>query len=376
MTNFENLLSEFKKLPATKRELTLLQVAGYPHYENVCSNILAFYLDPEEEHGLGDLLLQSILGLVSPDNSTLNTITEAAVHREWLTKQNKRIDLVVEFSGGILAIENKVYHHLDNDLAHYAKDLANRYDKDINSEEYESPKFHNALLSPNTYNQAHEGGFKSITYHEVWDAVEQQLGTKLHQASPKWITFLTDFIQTSRNFSNIKTMKLDDTDHFIINNQADINELIKAQDSLNNQFRDVISQLSSIINDPDSESSDLNFTSLLSDGKTWIHAKRCLVFDLKHDEGHRIAIDLCLSVAGWEFQLFARNDKSRKFLNNHMLQHPELKQHMQGHKIENKRYIIKKWHPIEDADLHMLHTKIVDWVRAIAEYMQQPSQPQ
>lgn len=34
-----------------------MDVAGFPSRENVCSNILAFYLNPAAEHGLGDLLL-------------------------------------------------------------------------------------------------------------------------------------------------------------------------------------------------------------------------------------------------------------------------------------------------------------------------------
>jgi hypothetical protein len=38
---FEALLDEFRKLPpAVSRLPTLMEVAGYPHYENVCSNIL------------------------------------------------------------------------------------------------------------------------------------------------------------------------------------------------------------------------------------------------------------------------------------------------------------------------------------------------
>lgn len=59
LANYKDLLTEFKRLPPSPREFTFMQVAGYPHYENVCSNILAFYLDPQEEHGLGDLVLRS-----------------------------------------------------------------------------------------------------------------------------------------------------------------------------------------------------------------------------------------------------------------------------------------------------------------------------
>ena len=32
-----------------------------PNYENVCSNILGFYFDPTEAHGMRDLLLREII---------------------------------------------------------------------------------------------------------------------------------------------------------------------------------------------------------------------------------------------------------------------------------------------------------------------------
>ena len=47
---FVSLLDEFRKLPpGITRSPTFMEVAGYPHYENVCSNILAFFLDPKNQ---------------------------------------------------------------------------------------------------------------------------------------------------------------------------------------------------------------------------------------------------------------------------------------------------------------------------------------
>ena len=51
---FENLLKEasniVEKIPI--KEKTFMDISGYPYYENVCSNILAFYFKPKEEHKL------------------------------------------------------------------------------------------------------------------------------------------------------------------------------------------------------------------------------------------------------------------------------------------------------------------------------------
>ena len=60
------LLDEFKKLPGRiRRPETFMEIAGYPHYENVCSNFLAFFFDPEGPHGLGSLFLDALFDSLS-----------------------------------------------------------------------------------------------------------------------------------------------------------------------------------------------------------------------------------------------------------------------------------------------------------------------
>ena len=60
-TRFDNLLDEFGKLPKRpERQPTFLEIAGYPHYENVCSRILAFFFDSGKPHGLGTLFLDAL----------------------------------------------------------------------------------------------------------------------------------------------------------------------------------------------------------------------------------------------------------------------------------------------------------------------------
>ena len=44
-----------------KNEKTFMDIEGFPHYENICSNILQFYLNPNEEHRLNDVMLKSLL---------------------------------------------------------------------------------------------------------------------------------------------------------------------------------------------------------------------------------------------------------------------------------------------------------------------------
>ena len=61
-SEYDDLLYEFEALPQIS--MSIFDIAGYPHYENVCSNILAFYLDPNNEHGLGKLLYLCLMSLL------------------------------------------------------------------------------------------------------------------------------------------------------------------------------------------------------------------------------------------------------------------------------------------------------------------------
>src|SRR6266516_4519599 len=63
LAEFENLLASFDRLPKAEKKpfTTLLEIAKFPHSELACSNILVFFLDPDEEHKLGGLVLNSLL---------------------------------------------------------------------------------------------------------------------------------------------------------------------------------------------------------------------------------------------------------------------------------------------------------------------------
>ena len=55
MDKYEKLLEKFADLPKVESAPpTFMEIAGYPHYENVCSNILAFFFDTEEQHEYKD----------------------------------------------------------------------------------------------------------------------------------------------------------------------------------------------------------------------------------------------------------------------------------------------------------------------------------
>ena len=93
----ENVKSITYKIPS--KEKTFMEVAGYPHFENVCSNILAFYLNPNEEHKLNDLVVSALLKVVSQKNGAMYENIDVSyfnVHREFATINGNRIDIVMQ----------------------------------------------------------------------------------------------------------------------------------------------------------------------------------------------------------------------------------------------------------------------------------------
>ena len=63
LVKLKTLLNDFNKINIKNipTETTFLDISGFPHYENVCSNILKFFFSSDELHGLKDLLVRALL---------------------------------------------------------------------------------------------------------------------------------------------------------------------------------------------------------------------------------------------------------------------------------------------------------------------------
>jgi hypothetical protein len=63
-SSLESLLPSIKNLSSIKsitREKTIFDIGGKGYFENPLTDLLAFYSDPDEEHGFGDILIQELL---------------------------------------------------------------------------------------------------------------------------------------------------------------------------------------------------------------------------------------------------------------------------------------------------------------------------
>lgn len=179
-----------------KRPKTFLGIAKQPHYENVMSNIYAFYFNVNEVHGMSDLFINSLLEIILESKigqeKTVNEISDFTVETEVYTAKNGRIDILLSNENHAIIIENKVYHTLNNDLQDYFKSTK------VNENKVENKI--GIVLSLNRMNPNHEC-FINITHVDLLKRVIANLGNYIMDAKEKYVVFLKDFYQNSINLS-------------------------------------------------------------------------------------------------------------------------------------------------------------------------------
>jgi hypothetical protein len=125
--NGSSEMQEFLNLnftPVPKSYISLLDIAGFSHHEDVITNIYAWFLDPGAGHGMEGLVLDSLLKLIQANSEKqFRGKAKKAIKQVVLKDSRKRIDLIIngedENGEWDIIIENKIYHHLNNDLQAY-----------------------------------------------------------------------------------------------------------------------------------------------------------------------------------------------------------------------------------------------------------------
>ena len=109
--NLTHLLKDEKleKINKSVSGFNPFRVLKLEHYEIRHSNFLAWLLNPQESHGLGDVFLKNFLEKIKENNDTIippETINKdnITIKREW-----QNIDILIEGKGFVCVIENKIY---------------------------------------------------------------------------------------------------------------------------------------------------------------------------------------------------------------------------------------------------------------------------
>jgi len=218
-------LSEFLNgnLPQPKaKSPTFLQLAEMPHYENVISNIYAFFLRPTEAHGFGAMFLQALLDEVGSNIACEELNLEViAVNREVITNKGNRIDLLVNAGNISIIIENKIYHHDEYNPFNDYWDFV------------ESENKIGIIISLYKVKSKHER-FVSITHRDFMHRIMSIMPTYFSSASPKFLIYLQDLFQDidslypMHNSDNLAAVK------FFIDNREKFAQLEKIRQQADN----------------------------------------------------------------------------------------------------------------------------------------------
>lgn len=216
LTELAQFLEKAKCFIRPPREETLLSVMGMGHYENPLSDLLAFFLRPEAEHGLGLLFLTSFLSCINADLQ----VTEAAgisVQREAQTEDAKRPDFIIQGSTWLLMIEHKVWHGQNNPFDSYEA-LASRLSGDHKQVLY-------AVLSP------HGGSVRknwlSVSYPQFTTTLRTALNQHLLQNSPTKWTLLAEelFLHINTHILSTQRSMTPEEAAFIEQHQASVDQV-------------------------------------------------------------------------------------------------------------------------------------------------------
>ena len=274
-----------------------MEIAGYPHFENVCSNILSFYLQPSNEHGFGTLFLDVLATLINEE--TLTDGQDLAVRREELTKKGNRIDLVIESSNYIIGIENKIHAPVDNPF----DDYSNHLESLSNGRQVCKVLLSLQLVSP----FAELYGFQPISYEIFFQKVLTKIDSYSLAVNEPHTTFLLDFIRTMQNLQRVTTMDQQRLEYFRDNYQ-NITVLLNEVDALRKDIRLKTQQLKDAVTFK--AISDYQITSGL-----WKSSKDLIdvnFYIIKIDDSFWLQLDVFLTPSGWKLQFFNSNNKGSR----------------------------------------------------------------
>jgi hypothetical protein len=194
------LLAEVKASTPIVRQKTFFSIGGRGHWENPASDVLAFFLNPHEEHGFGPLFLRVFFGCMGVDTGGLTLDTNVQVRVEERLETDERIDLVLRASDWVLAIENKIYHWAANDFDAYARPVRRVADT--------GQSVHLAVLAPEHLKVP--GDWKTVTYRDFCEALRNAFDATFPSLPPSnWQVFAREFATHLQNLLYPVRMKLD-----------------------------------------------------------------------------------------------------------------------------------------------------------------------
>ena len=280
-----------KKIPV--KEKTFMDISGYPHYENVCSNILAFYFNPNEEHNLGDVVVRAFCDAVSEKIDKLDNIdtSNLNIEREYSTIKGNRLDILMTNDNDVaIGIENKIYAALYNDLSDYSKTIDNLH---------KSMSIKVVLSLYNNEEKMQDTDFINVTYKEFFDKLKIYL-LDIEDKYNKWYIFLQEFIKNLEDYKGDIEMT-DEIIKWMSIHEKEIKEFGKLKDIVNDEISKKVKEIKQTLENK------LDIDSI----KIWVGdlEKTCYIAS-----PNKYNIDASISYTGWRIGTFTWNVSKSNYI--------------------------------------------------------------
>lgn len=250
--DYQKLLEDFSKVHIPKEEKTFMGICQYPgsRFEEICSRVLAFYFDPNEEHGLRDLWFRALNQCIKQEGEYCQPKDIRLILEEHTYCvegfENKRIDIIIEADNTVYAIENKIGAQLYNDLSIYSKHIEKKYEK--NNPNKLKIVLTAYSLCPNDKLKASKCGFEEIPYKTLFEQVNAILGDYIADSNMKQLTFMIDFMKTLNNKMNF--MGNTELGDFFFEHREEVDNLIYHYNEWQNDiFKQQVDAISVLYND-------------------------------------------------------------------------------------------------------------------------------
>ncbi|MCA4531485.1 PD-(D/E)XK nuclease family protein [Bacteroides xylanisolvens] len=229
ITRLQEWLERLNDIPQMeKRRKTFMDISGLAHYENIWSNIYAFFFDVQGEHGFNDLFISSLLELLKEKGQIL-FLNEFQINREFETNKGGRIDLLLSNEDTAVIIEAKVYHVVNNDFEDYWNSIVKNKKVGVLLTLREHPSIRTS----------NGGCFINITHKKLIDKVISKIPLYYLAVDNTYQQYLQDFCQTIYNVTAPMETKLLE---FYYQNREQINQLSTIKNEIVryvvNQFED------------------------------------------------------------------------------------------------------------------------------------------
>ncbi|MCD0189079.1 PD-(D/E)XK nuclease family protein [Acinetobacter sp. PW68] len=250
LQRYENLLLKAQQHKTPERELTIFDTAVNSHYENPTTELLAFFLDPEQKHGLGSSFyngfIEVIRDLSGYQDIELGQFVQLQTQQS--TQGNKFIDLWLETDSALIIVEIKVHHIQNNpfdDYVVWGKEKLAEINKDL-SESATEKQLVLLILSPNGVSRIKQ--WSGLSFTDLSENVQRALGSQLI-ANPlsKWLIFARDFLLHLNSFHELLDLNMEKV-NFVVENMKSIQELVNLReecyqeiiDHINNKIQEKI----------------------------------------------------------------------------------------------------------------------------------------